>query len=169
VQDVTTTLEHYRECVRHLWNVGFRYIEETVGDWDLVDQFYGISDALFVPLVLYPLDKATESGTRSGAWRPEPLNFLTVTPSGSGATIYINREQPACGYWDDPVKTVTAGEADLRFIGYFDFDLRGPRDLEYYRVRIAEWPAQSHLVGRDALISVRQGAVFLVDEPSSDA
>ena len=35
---------------------------------------------------------------------------------------------------------------------YFDWNLLGCADFQYYRVRIAAFPSQPHLVGREALM-----------------
>jgi hypothetical protein len=85
----------------------------------------------------------------------ETLPFLHVVPQGCGMEININRECPPCGYWDDPVNRIVNGEADLRFISYYDFDVLGIRDFEYYLVRIEAFASQPHLIGRDALVRVR--------------
>lgn len=77
--------------------------------------------------------------------------------------IFINREIPRCGYWDDPVKRVEPDEAKLQFVHYFDFDIAGHRDFEYYEVLILRFDRYPHLVGRHALVRVKSAQV-LVDE-----
>ena len=77
--------------------------------------------------------------------------------------IFINREIPRCGSWDDPVKRAEPDEAKLQFVHYFDFDIMGCRDFEYYEVLIRRFDRHPHQVGRHALVRVRSAQV-LVDE-----
>jgi len=77
----------------------------------------------------------------------------------------INRSGPkATGYWDDPVKQVKPSEVDLRYIGLFDWNSYGFLDCQYYRVRIASFSSQPHLVGSDALLETGYAHVYLDDQ-----
>ncbi len=77
-------------------------------------------------------------------------------------------EQPRKGdrnhYWDDPVNQIKASDAELHFLDYFDWDMMAYTDFQYYRVRIASFISQPHLVGRDALIEHHHAKIF-VDLP----
>ena len=90
------------------------------------------------------------------------LPFLLVIPSSQeGVPTMINRSgPPATGYWDDPIDRLTPAEVNLQFIGYFDWNPYGFKDLQYFRVRIASSLPHPHLVGRDALLETNHARVF---------
>jgi hypothetical protein len=52
-------------------------------------------------------------------------------------------------------------DADLRFIDYFDWDILGYIDCQYYRVRIQACFELPRAVGRDALIETHHATVLL--------
>ncbi len=74
------------------------------------------------------------------------------------------RERDGNRYWDDPVNGVKAADAEFHFRDYFDWDEMAYIDFQYYRVRIAAFPLQPHLVGREALLEHQYAKVF-VDHP----
>ena len=94
--------------------------------------------------------------------RPVPFFEVCIPNSEHGVPISINRTHPASGYWDNPVKVVKPGDADLRFAGFFDWDELGWKDFEFCRVVIAGFPSQPHLVGRLALIAPQYVEVMFV-------
>ena len=66
--------------------------------------------------------------------------------------IMINREHGKDhGYWDLPVSRVEK-TALMKFVKFFDFDLRRPCDHQYVHVEISDWPSEQRTVGRRALI-----------------
>jgi len=165
MKDITPILNHYREAVRHLWNTGFLLLDTEQDLWQLQEAFDAIASLLFTPMVLDclmaldSLEGISQPMSRAEEADPQPLMFLRVVPTGR-APIMINRATPRSGYWDDPVQEVFGSEVDLRFIAYFDFDLVGIRDLEYYHVRIIAFAKHPHLVGRDALLKVGYAQVL---------
>jgi hypothetical protein len=163
-RDITELMEHYRETARHLWNTGYRWLEATPDTFLLVEDFEAIAPQLFRTFVLEELRflrvpaepvPRTETGDRA------LTSAFRVVPAGCGMDILINRETPRCGYWDDPVNRVEPGEAELQFFEYFDYDVQGLRDFEYYEVLILRFDRHPHLVGRNALVRVRHSRVLL--------
>ncbi len=67
------------------------------------------------------------------------------------------------GYWDDPVDQVSVGKVEMHFLAVFDWNQLDYRNLKYYRVRIAAFAEQPHLVGREALIDRQCVSVFLAE------
>lgn len=167
MEDITHILEHYRETARHLWNTGFLLLDTEQDLWQLHEEYADIAGRLFTALVLSHLGRVDRQTLREDEVAPQPLLFLRVVPSGDSISLLVNRTMPPSGYWDDPVSVISREDADLRFLRYFDFDLVGPRDLEYYLVRIIASPKYPHLIGRDALLRVRDAKVVL-DESAAE-
>ena len=160
MKDVTDILDYYRVAARSVWNTAFWPVLE-LRNWDSVERFDEIQRILFEELVLRRLDRQ---------WPAEdifrkPMPFLRVVPSSESVPIMIQQPRPDTRnrYWDDPVNQVDRGECELHLCEYFDWNALDYRDLLYYRITIAAFPAQSHLVGREALIERQYGAVFLAD------
>ena len=76
--------------------------------------------------------------------------------------ILINREVSS-GYWDHPVKGVTASDIDMRFIHYFDWLEIGLRDFEFLQVLIVASIAHPDLNGRHALVKPLYVRLFFDD------
>ena len=95
---------------------------------------------------------------------PAPLQAIQVIPgSESGVPIMINRSTPRCGYWDDPVGQVWPSDVRLEFVNFFDFDQLRRRDFRYVEVFIRDFPSQTHLVGRRALVEFEHVIIKAVD------
>jgi hypothetical protein len=165
MQDITDLCEHYRETSRHLWNGGFLPLCNAETKWDLHDNYASLTTELFEVLVLRRIGCGETEISNEQDAEPNPLDFLYVVPSGLRFTAFINRTTPACGYWDDPIDVLLPTEAEMRLIGYFDFDPFGRRDLEYYRVRIVASAKYPQIEGRDALVRVNETRVFNADAP----
>jgi len=159
MMDVTSRMNGFRECVRHLWNVDFLPLVEAARDrWDLRDGFDDVCSLLFASLVVDPLGAALPPSVgrtlapdrTAGA---PALPWLRVVPNGpAGVPIMINRDPLSDqGYWDHPVHRVSETDVDLRMVRWFDFDVLGFRDLRYYLVRI-QGATDPDLTGRAALI-----------------
>src|SRR5262252_10307478 len=100
--DVTTRLNSFRECVRHLWNSHFLPSVVASSDkWALRDEFDAICSALFGCLVVDPLRLAPArdaagilSTARDAA--PRTLPWLHLVPNApAGVPIMINRDPTA--------------------------------------------------------------------------
>jgi len=153
MKDVTQLLNGYRECVRNLWNIHFINRTSLTSAWDLFEEYDDICSKLLAALVLDHVDRHTYTKARAYALSPEPLLFFRVVPTPkTGVPINISREKNNSGYWDYPITLVKPGDADMRFIDLFDFDLLGFRDFQYCRVRIVGSKANPDLVGHDALL-----------------
>jgi hypothetical protein len=147
---VTPLVARYREAARHLWNAFLR----DGADWDRHSDYEVLCDQLFTIMVLTPIGRGDVDLSKVWERLNATLPFLRVIPRiEHGVPIAINRQHSAHGSWDDPVKMVKPAEVDLRFAHFFDWDELGWRDFEFYRVEIAGFPSQPHLVGRLALIA----------------
>jgi hypothetical protein len=80
--------------------------------------------------------------------------------------ILIQNPRPIApsGYWDHPLKWISPAEAEMHFLGYFDWNRMDYADFRYYCVKIARFDAKSELVGREALIDRKDAGVCIVEE-----
>lgn len=163
---VTKLMNTYRECVRHLWNTYFLDLLSIVeNQWDVSDEFDEICTTLFSSLVLNPIGCTSHKKSQRYEGFPTPLSCLHVVPSAKdGVPIQIAREIQSFTYWDYPIDVIKPLEVDLRFIDFFDFDVLGYKEFEYYRVRIVDSSEYPDIIGRDALLKTRYATVFFVDE-----
>ena len=129
MRDVTPVLDHYRIAARSVWNSTF-WPDPDFRNWDALERFQEIQRILFDELVLRKLGRK---------WPPEdifrkPIPFLHVVPSSQCVSVMIEKPRPNdrnC-YWDDPVRSVTRGEAELHFQAYFDWNELDYQDFLYY-------------------------------------
>jgi hypothetical protein len=147
--DVTAVFDHYRISARSVWNTAF-FPDPYFRTGEFLGEFQSIETILFDSLVLAKLDLEFPVGD---LFR-KPIPFFRISPQGYGAPIMIQcpRQGDSAGYWDDPVKSVFSGKVGMHFLSLFDWDQMSYRDLQYYRVLIAGFDEQPHLVGREALI-----------------
>ncbi|SRR2546422_10528788 len=161
--DVTSLMDSYRECARHLWNCYFSKDAEPGQDWNLRDDFNAIAVGLFRSLVLRKLGREDVEVLPDHIIGRQPLLFLRLE-APAGSAIHVNRSaEITSGYWDDPVNRVEPDALDLRFFAYFDWWDLGFRDFAFYRVRIVGSRPHPHLVGRDALLPVGPGVKVIHD------
>ena len=164
MDDVTSWMDEYRECVRHLWNTYFRRDAEPSQDWELRDEFNEAASILFRALVLRKLNRADIVVAPDHRANPEPLMFLRLKVDAPRSTIMVNRELTG-GYWNDPLEE---GDLDLRFIHFFDWWTLGFRNFELYRVRIVASERYPRVVGKDALVPVGT-AIKVLHDPTVPA
>lgn len=158
MRNIKTQIGAYREAVRHLWNSTFSTLDESLRFGRCLNLFEQVDDLVFRALVCEPL--GIQLNARASF---DPITNLKVVPiSSTDVPIMINRSTPASGYWDDPVKVMTAPDVDLALIGFFDWDEYNQKDCRYYRVRIIDCKSQPNLIGRDALIETFYADVFLI-------
>ena len=157
--DITTRISRYREATRHLWNTAF-HSEEV--DWDLRDGFSRVATELFTALVLEPLEAADQRLPEMFEADPQPLRRIAVEPSSDRVGILVNRHTRSSGDWDDPVNVLRRGEAEVRFVAFFDWNQLALRDFQYVLVRILSWPEHAHLVDRFALIEFSSARFLLL-------
>jgi hypothetical protein len=164
MDDITDLMNHYRVVARMVWNTGF-WTQAELRTWDARDQFEQVKKVLFKALVgarikpghLCDLDVLAEFNLRVIPVTSGPVPIMIQRPSQQGQATY----------WDDPFKQLSESQAKLQFIDYFDWDLMNYADFQYYRVRIKEFPQQSHLVGREALVEHSHARVFFDSPPSA--
>lgn len=158
-------MDHYRDVARSVWNAGF-WVQADLQTWDARSQFEQIKKLLFKALVIARLQEGHCCDLKS---LPDDRIFQVVPNTGGLAHIMVQRSRDGDGsrYWDDPVDQVKASEAEMHFLDYFDWNNMSYADFQYYRVRIAAFPGQPHLVGREALIS-HSHAKVIVDSPSKE-
>jgi len=158
MQDITDLMDHYRDVARSVWNTGF-WVQTDLQTWDARDQFEQIKKLLFKALVVARLEEGHCCDLNS---LPDDRKFQVVPSTGGPVPIMIqrSREGDGTGYWDDPVDQVKASEAVLYFLDYFDWNVMAYADFQYYRVRIAAFPQQPHLTGREALLEHVHARVF---------
>jgi len=160
--DVSPVFDHYRMSARSVWNTAFWPLPD-LRDWNSVERFQELERLLFDQLVLFKLDREYPF---DDIFR-KPMPFFKVAPSSPcGCPIMIARARThpdiPSGYWDDPVNRVSAGQVEMQFLEFFDWNKLDYRDLQYYRVYIAGFDEQPHLVGREALIERQYVNVLLL-------
>ncbi|MFN0078498.1 MAG: hypothetical protein ACKVY0_18730 [Prosthecobacter sp.] len=161
MDDVTHLFSTYRECARHLWNTYFQPVVEPTQNWDIRDEFDTAARSIFSSLVLRPLGVFDHE--LAPEWSPSPLplhGFCIVPLVEDGTPISINRDMPRSGYWDHPIALIRPSEVELHLLRFFDFDQLGCREFCYYEVVIHASATYPDLVGRDALIEVRNARVL---------
>jgi hypothetical protein len=161
MKEVTAIFDHYRVSARSVWNTAF-WPDPDFRDWDFVEQYQSVERTLFDALVLAKLDKEIPA---DDIFR-KPISFFRVAPASPSVPIMVQRPCPETRnrYWDDPVDRVSAGEVEMHFLAFFDWNQLDYRDLKYYHVRIAAFEEQPNLVGREALIDRQYVSVFLAEE-----
>jgi hypothetical protein len=145
---------------RSVWNDGFWPVI-GLRNWDSRDHFEQIKELLFKALVIAPLEEGHCCDLCALGER-----VCHVVPLAAGPVpiaIQRPREGDRNQYWDDATTEITAADAELHFLDYFDWNHMAPADFQYYRVRITAFPAQPHLIGREALLHRQYGRV-LVEE-----
>jgi hypothetical protein len=147
--DVTGHLHTFRECARHVWNVYFLKVAAGTVNWDIVETFQSIEEALFDALVLHQLPR-----------RPIPsvadeYPFLSIAIDGVRTPIHISAGE-GTGRWDQEPHLAYAGDFEFHLIRLWNWYDQGFRDYNYYYVRISSSSKYSHLVGREALIPVSE-------------
>ena len=153
--DVTDAFHRYRLASRSLWN-GYMWMSGNTS-WDHYEQFKRIKRVLFETFVLAPLGL---TWSLEKLFR-DPISLFEVIPSSPDIPLMVRRPSADRNlYWDDPLNRLARGEATLTFVDHFDWDSSGIIDFQYYRIRIVDFPSNSHLVGREALVDVHHAGVF---------
>lgn len=170
MKDITHIVDHYRSCVRTLWNDFFA--DETIFqiDWDFSDEFEDICVKIFDALVLNRIGKFQEKKAPKYYEFPAALSFISVVPAADeGVPIQIAREKANARYWDHPVNIIKPGDSDMRFVDFFNANTTGSRDYEYCRVRIVASSVYPDTVGRDALLEWKDVRIMLDDHHTDQA
>lgn len=149
-------INRFRIASRELFNNYFRIDDPyNSNGWDLEEDFSAIEEVMFQKMVVEPFDLPEVTyGHRQPA--------IAVKPNGDFAPWLLNRQVgEMSGYWDHPIQEFTK-DADLEFLGFFDFDQLAFRDNRYVRVFVKAWPANPDAVGRYALVETQYVRYFKV-------
>src|SRR5579862_9081001 len=148
MKDVTSVFDHYRISARAIWNTAF-WPDEDHHNWDSIERFDEIKAILFNALVLAKLSRDWPTTQIFG----KAIPFFQIVPICDAPIMIQNpRPEAARGYWDHPVNRIKPGDAEMIFLGYFDWNVQDYLDFQYYHVEITKFAAQPELVGREALI-----------------
>lgn len=157
MREITSLMNNYRECSRHLWNAYFSARENI---WDVHSDYEDIRKLLFDTLVVNQLHSC--DGPGGCETLPRPL--LKVVPRTISTPILIKRVSGAgeAGYWDQE-KDLAVGPNDIKlaFVDYFEFFIPPMKEFTFYLCKVLSFPAHNEYEGREALIEVRSGLVFL--------
>jgi hypothetical protein len=159
VKDVSGIFDHFRVAARDIWNRAFWPVPDFQ-NWDSSDVFQELKVILFDELVLARLDL---EWPREKIFRAA-IPFFTLTPTHGISSALIQRSASEQGYWDHPVKEIKAGEAELHFIEYFDWNQMDYQDFKYYRAKIASFPAHPETLGLEVLLERFTYSVFLTSQ-----
>lgn len=131
-------------------------------NWDSWDRFQQVKNLLFNALVVARVGEIECCGDLATVPRPI-YRVIPLDPGPVPIMIHKPREGERNVYWDDPVNKIKAGDAELHFVDYFDWNKMAYVDFRYYRVRIAEFTAHPDLVGREALLDHEHARVFAAE------
>jgi hypothetical protein len=92
------------------------------------------------------------------------MTFSEFPSLSSGSYPQNPRPNAPSGYWDHPVNQVSREDAEMHFLGYFDWNQLDYLDFRYYHVQIARCDAYAELVGREALVDRQQATVYMENE-----
>jgi hypothetical protein len=160
MKDVTSVFDHYRVSARAIWNTAF-WPDPDSRNWESIERFDEIKKILFGELVLRKLSRDWPISDLFGT----AISFFQIVPSYDAPIMIQNpRAEAASGYWDHPVNRIKPEDAEMIFLGYFDWNLQDYLDLRYYHVKITKFPAHSELVGREALMERNDAHVYMADE-----
>jgi hypothetical protein len=162
VKDVSAIFDHFRVSARDIWNRGFWPVPDFQ-NWDSSDVFQEIRMLLFEEFVLTRLDL---EWPREKIFL-EPIPFFNLGPKSQTGSALIQRSASEHGYWDHPIREIKAGEAELHFVDYFDWDQMDYQDFQYYRAKIASFPAHPETVGLEVLLEHRSYFVSLTGQEST--
>jgi hypothetical protein len=159
VKDVSSVFDHFRVSAREIWNRAFWPVPDFQ-NWDSEEAFGEIKTILFEELVL---ERLSVDWPRDKIFR-DAIPFFSLAPTLGPSRALIQRSASEHGYWDHKVNEIKVGDAELRFIEYFDWNDLDYRDFQYYRAEISNFPAHPELVGLEALLERQSYSVSLVGQ-----
>ena len=162
MKDVTKIFLNYRECVRHIWNAFYMpVIEKHGGSFELEETFCKLETELFVAIIAIPLKDDTSELSEHMTDPKKGLSLYHVVPSSeSGVPVMISRDKNNTQYWDYPTDRLCPGDAEMRFIRYFDFSSDDYLDFKYVMAEIIASIKHPDLIGRLALIELEYTIIF---------
>jgi hypothetical protein len=114
-----------------------------------------VEEALFEALVL---DKVSLRPKKRDDYYPQ-IRVVPSAPDGSGETLYTHSLADRLQSWT-PVELDSM--TDLRFMGFFDWNMTSDRDFRYVAARIVESNQHGIAVGGGVLIPASR-AITLID------
>lgn len=168
--DCTALFLRYRDVARFLWNVVFRP-DPRLREVASVLAYNDATARLFEAMILRPLGY----DDRVQAWPHElgaPVNFAVTISRGADAgreTILIGKSPDEVHHiWKEMIVEFPPGSFELKFMGFFDWDVVAHREYRFLEVRIERLDQRSDVVGRHALIEVDRCCIWLAEAESQD-
>jgi len=147
---LTDEINRFREVARRLWN---SYLKQDA-DWDSIDAFRDICLTLFEKQVLRR-QKSRAPSTPVDGYETALEEYRLFAPHHGRLPLMVNRDIPASGYRDFPIQWISPEEhPEIKPVGFFDFDLIGMRNLEFYRVRMVNAHRTRRSMGEMLSLSV---------------
>ena len=157
--DISALVANYRDAARTLWNSHFLRAWEgdfpgldQMNDWDFRDRFEDLCVELFSALVLIPAGATTLKICPAYGGDALPLSELRVVPNGHVELRVAESDGNSFRSYDRDLTSSSDVSIDLRFLAFFDYDVRNIRELEFCHCVIAGCDTRPQYVGRSALI-----------------
>lgn len=159
--DLTGSVQSYIECASGIWNSFLRPRSKQGRNFDSVAAFEAICEILFSEMVLRRVARQSfRKPTKRSAYP-----FLFAVPKGDTVAALVQRpSSDGNRYWDDPTSRLDADGLRLALVGNFDWDDFAERAFQYFRVVIESTSHQTHLLGREALVEVKDVRIVYEDE-----
>lgn len=157
--DCTQSFRRYRELFRMIWN-GYFASEPALCEPEPHFLFHDAAARLFEALIFLPFSIYVNVSDR---YRPGMSGDFMVHIAVTEASLAVNarlQSEPVTIY-GRPTLPVRPGEAELRFISFFDWDEMGPRQFSFLEVRIERLDSHPDLVGRHAIIDMDACSIWL--------
>jgi hypothetical protein len=169
MRNVTRVFLNYRESVRNIWNKHYvPVIEEHGGSFELEGTFCRIEIELFDALITIPLDDGISKLESHMSDPTKGLSLYHVVPSSdNGVPVMISREKNKTQYWDYPKDRLLPGEAEMRFVRFYDFSSDDYSDFKYVMAEIIASQLYPDLVGRLALIDMQYTKIFKAEQSAA--
>lgn len=155
---MTSDVQVYRELVAGIWRThDAPYME----DWDVLRNYRELQWLLFDTVVLLKHD--VEVHTRPD-WMggPAPAGFadVFVVPAARETPLLLAVKHGDHNYTSYEEMTVSPGDAQLKFTGFYDWDDKDDPGLKYLDCIVTDWKAYPHLAGRRVIIECDKALVF---------
>lgn len=161
----TELFVHYREIARLVWNLGFCTKPDLL-EWAPERAFDEAMARLFEGMILQPLGLDTRIEL---TFAPGDAAVFWVMASAIGVKLWVNKNPPGqpLQVWGDPVVSLGSDPYRLRFVAFFDWYQLAPRDFRLLEVVIEQLDGRPDLVGRHALIELRECSIWFDDDVSN--
>ena len=165
MKNVTRVFLNYRESVRNIWNKHYvPVIEEHGGSFELERTFCRIEIEMFDALVAIPLNDEISKLESHMSDPKKGLTLYHVVPlSEYDVPVMISREKNKTQYWDYPKNRLLPGEAEMRFVRFYDFSSDDYSDFKYVMAEIIASQLYPDLAGRLALIDMQYTKILIAE------